>query len=103
VSLGARPTDDRPVRVFLVDDHEVVRRGVAEVLEDDPRISVAGEAGSVAEALARVPAVRPDVAVVDMRLGDRPTLRLNPLSAASLREALAASETVSAAPIQEDH
>ena len=60
----------RVVRVFLVDDHEVVRRGVAEVLEDDPGITVAGEAGSVAEALARVPAVRPDVLVVDMRLPD---------------------------------
>ena len=59
-----------PVRVFLVDDHEVVRRGVAEVLEDDPGITVAGEAGSVADALARVPAVRPDVVVVDMRLPD---------------------------------
>src|SRR3712207_3436890 len=58
------------VRVFLVDDHEVVRRGVAEVLEDDPGIGVAGEAGTVAEALARVPAVRPDVVVVDMRLPD---------------------------------
>jgi two-component system, NarL family, response regulator DevR len=58
------------VRVFLVDDHEVVRRGVAEVLEEDPAISVVGEAGSVAEALARVPAVRPDVTVVDMRLPD---------------------------------
>ena len=58
------------VRVFLVDDHEVVRRGVAEVLEEDPGIVVAGEAGSVAEALARVPAVRPDVVVVDMRLPD---------------------------------
>ena len=58
------------VRVFLVDDHEVVRRGVAEVLEDDPGISVVGEAGTVAEALARVPAVRPDVAVLDMRLPD---------------------------------
>ena len=58
------------VRVFLVDDHEVVRRGVAEVLEDDPGITVAGEAGSCAEALARVPAVRPDVVVVDMRLPD---------------------------------
>jgi two-component system response regulator DevR len=58
------------VRVFLVDDHEVVRRGVAEVLEDDPGISVAGEAGSVAEALARVPAVRPDIVVIDMRLPD---------------------------------
>ena len=58
------------VRVFLVDDHEVVRRGVAEVLEDDPGITVAGEAGSCAEALARVPAVRPDVVVLDMRLPD---------------------------------
>jgi two-component system response regulator DevR len=58
------------LRVFLVDDHEVVRRGVAEVLEDDPGITVAGEAGSVAEALARVPAVRPDVVVADMRLPD---------------------------------
>lgn len=59
-----------PVRVFLVDDHEVVRRGVAEVLEDDPEVTVAGEAGSVAEALVRVPAVRPDVVVIDMRLPD---------------------------------
>jgi two-component system response regulator DevR len=59
-----------PVRVFLVDDHEVVRRGVAEVLEDDPGITVAGEAGSMAEALARVPAVRPDLVVLDMRLPD---------------------------------
>jgi len=59
-----------PVRVFLVDDHEVVRRGVAEVLEDDPGIAVAGEAGSAAEALARVPAVRPDVVVLDIRLPD---------------------------------
>ncbi|MDT0274668.1 response regulator transcription factor [Blastococcus goldschmidtiae] len=58
------------MRVFLVDDHEVVRRGVAEVLEDDPALVVAGEAGSVAEALARVPAVRPDVVVLDMRLPD---------------------------------
>jgi two-component system, NarL family, response regulator DevR len=58
------------VRAFLVDDHEVVRRGVAEVLEDDPGITVAGEAGSCAEALARVPAVRPDVVLLDMRLPD---------------------------------
>jgi two-component system, NarL family, response regulator DevR len=66
------PVDSAPasVRVFLVDDHEVVRRGVAEVLEDDPGISVAGEAGSMAEALARVPAVRSDIVVVDMRLPD---------------------------------
>jgi two-component system, NarL family, response regulator DevR len=65
--MGEEPTE---VRVFLVDDHEVVRRGVAELLEEDPAIRVVGEAGSVAEALARVPAVRPDVTVVDMRLPD---------------------------------
>jgi DNA-binding NarL/FixJ family response regulator len=59
-----------PLRVFLVDDHEVVRRGVSEVLEDDAGITIVGEAGSVAEAMARVPAVRPDVAVLDMRLPD---------------------------------
>jgi DNA-binding NarL/FixJ family response regulator len=62
--------DAPTIRVFLVDDHEVVRRGVAEVLEDDPGIKVVGEAGSAAEALVRVPAVRPDVVVVDMRLPD---------------------------------
>ncbi|MGY1709987.1 response regulator [Geodermatophilus sp. SYSU D00758] len=61
---------DGLVRVFLVDDHEVVRRGVADLLQEDPSIRVVGEAGSVAEALARVPAVRPDVTVVDMRLPD---------------------------------
>jgi DNA-binding NarL/FixJ family response regulator len=58
------------VRVFLVDDHEVVRRGVAEVLEDDPDLVVVGEASTVAEAMARVPAARPNVCVVDMRLPD---------------------------------
>ena len=73
------------VRVFLVDDHEVVRRGVAEVLEEDPVISVVGEAGSVAEALARVPAVRPDVTVVDMRLPDRLIVQLSE-DAAKARE-----------------
>ncbi len=63
-------TPPHPVRVFLVDDHEVVRRGVAELLEDDPGLVVVGEAGTVAEGLTRGPAVRPDVAIVDMRLPD---------------------------------
>jgi DNA-binding NarL/FixJ family response regulator len=58
------------VRVFLLDDHEVVRRGVREMLEADGDIEVVGEAGTAAEALARVPAVRPDVAVLDVRLPD---------------------------------
>jgi DNA-binding NarL/FixJ family response regulator len=59
----------RVIRVFLVDDHEVVRRGIADLLESED-MTIAGEAGSVAEALARVPAVRPDVAVLDVRLPD---------------------------------
>ncbi|MEU2348504.1 response regulator transcription factor [Modestobacter sp. NPDC049651] len=59
-----------PVRVFLLDDHEIVRRGVADVLQTDPGITVVGEAKNAAEALARVPALRPDVAVLDVRLPD---------------------------------
>lgn len=58
------------VKVFLVDDHEVVRRGLIDLLGADPELDVVGEAGSVAEAMARIPAARPDVAVLDVRLPD---------------------------------
>jgi DNA-binding NarL/FixJ family response regulator len=59
-----------PIRVFLVDDHEVVRRGVHDLLDAEPDIEVVGEAGSVEQALSRGPALRPDVAVLDVRLPD---------------------------------
>lgn len=58
------------VTVFLVDDHEVVRRGLIDLLAADPQLDVVGEAGSVAEAMARIPAVKPEVAVLDVRLPD---------------------------------
>lgn len=60
----------QPIRVFLVDDHEIVRRGVRDLLETEPDITVTGEAGTAASALARIPALKPDVAVLDIRLPD---------------------------------
>ncbi|GAB3739268.1 response regulator [Nocardiopsis nanhaiensis] len=61
---------DRSIRVFLVDDHEIVRRGVGSLLDDEDGITVVGEAGTAAQALARVPALEPDVVVLDVRLPD---------------------------------
>ncbi|WP_431927425.1 response regulator [Amycolatopsis tucumanensis] len=58
------------IKVFLVDDHEVVRRGVADLLEADPALTVVGEASTAAQALSRILALRPDVAVLDVRLPD---------------------------------
>ncbi|WP_334143969.1 response regulator transcription factor [Rhabdothermincola sp.] len=59
-----------PIRVFLLDDHEVVRRGLRELLEGAGDMEVIGEAGTAEEALRRIPATNPDVAVLDVRLPD---------------------------------
>ncbi|MFJ7911330.1 response regulator [Kitasatospora sp. NPDC096204] len=59
-----------PVKVFLLDDHEVVRRGVHDLLDAEPGFTVVGEASTMTQALTRVPALRPDVAILDMRLPD---------------------------------
>ena len=60
----------RPTRVFLVDDHEIVRRGIAELLNAEPDIEVVGEAATAAQARSRIAATRPDVALLDVRLPD---------------------------------
>jgi DNA-binding NarL/FixJ family response regulator len=60
----------KTIRVFLTDDHEVVRRGVAALLSAEDDIEIVGEAGTAEHALARIPAARPDVAVLDVRLPD---------------------------------
>ncbi|MEU2156973.1 response regulator transcription factor [Streptomyces sp. NPDC019396] len=62
--------ESRKITVFLLDDHEIVRRGVHELLSMDDGIEIVGEAGTAADALVRIPAVRPDVAVLDVRLPD---------------------------------
>jgi DNA-binding NarL/FixJ family response regulator len=59
-----------PVRVFLLDDHEIVRRGVVSVIDAEPDMEVVGEAGTAEETLDMVEACNPDVAVLDIRLGD---------------------------------
>jgi AmiR/NasT family two-component response regulator len=58
------------ITVYLLDDHEVVRRGLREMLEHEGDIEVVGESGSAVEAAHRIPALRPDVAVLDGRLPD---------------------------------
>ncbi len=62
--------DGRTISVFLLDDHEIVRRGVHDLLEAEPDITVIGEAATAESALARIPALKPDVAILDVRLPD---------------------------------
>ncbi|MFD9822948.1 response regulator [Streptomyces violascens] len=63
-------SEETPIKVFLLDDHEVVRRGLHDLLDAEPDIVVVGEAATADHALARVPALRPDVAILDVRLPD---------------------------------
>ena len=67
---GSGPATTPPIRVFLLDDHEIVRRGIKELLESEGDIEVVGEAGLAEDAIRRIPAVRPDVAILDGRLPD---------------------------------
>ncbi len=66
----ATTSDGHVIRVFLMDDHEIVRRGLADLIGLERDMEVVGEAGTTAEALHRIPASRPDVAVLDVRLPD---------------------------------
>ena len=63
-------TAPTPIRVFLLDDHEIVRRGLRTLLEAEDDIEVVGEAGRVAEAIPKILELRPDVAILDGRLPD---------------------------------
>lgn len=69
-AAGGAAGSAEPIRVFLLDDHEIVRMGVRDLLEAEPGITVIGEAGTAASALARIPALKPDVAILDIRLPD---------------------------------
>lgn len=66
----ADPAAPTIIRVFLLDDHEIVRRGVTDLLSSTSDLMVVGEAGTARDALRRIPAARPDVAVLDARLPD---------------------------------
>jgi DNA-binding NarL/FixJ family response regulator len=69
-TIEALDSATTPIRVFLLDDHQIVRQGLRTLLESDATMEVVGEAGTVSEALQYLPQIQPDVAVLDVRLPD---------------------------------
>jgi two-component system response regulator DevR len=70
VDSDSSVTSDRPIRVFILDDHELVRRGLTDLLTTTNDLTIVGEAATAADALHRIPAAAPDVALLDARLLD---------------------------------
>jgi two-component system, NarL family, response regulator DevR len=70
VDSDSSVTSDRPIRVFILDDHELVRRGLTDLLTTTNDLTIVGEAATAADALHRIPAAAPDVALLDARLPD---------------------------------
>lgn len=68
--MDSTENEQTTIRVFLLDDHEIVRVGVAELINAEPDLEVVGQAGSASDALAAIEACSPDVAILDVRLGD---------------------------------
>src|SRR5947209_17550133 len=72
-TAAPRPATDQQIRVFLLDDHELVRRGIRDLIYTEPSIAVVGEASNAEEALEKIPQTQPHVAVLDVRLGEGPS------------------------------
>jgi two-component system response regulator DevR len=70
MSANGAGTGDPPIRVFLLDDHDLIRRGLRDLLEAEPDIVVVGEAGRAADAVREIASLQPDVAILDLRLPD---------------------------------
>lgn len=90
MATAAEAPRDRDIRVMIIDDHEIVRRGIAEIVDRAEGLSVVAEAGSVAEAVRRAQLVRPEVLLVDLQLPDGTGIEV----IAQLREKLPDSRPV---------
>ncbi|MBK9260848.1 MAG: response regulator transcription factor [Polyangiaceae bacterium] len=69
-------SDTNTIRVYLIDDHPVLRESLARALDAEPGMAVAGQAGTATEALREIPAVKPDVVLVDLNIPDRDGMEL---------------------------